>query len=93
MATEYRWARINATFGEDAELSGELVQAYIHGFQGGREVRSRSVSTMTKHFVGGGPQMDSKDPHFCYNQEQCYPGNNQGYYLKPFKCTIKASTH
>ena len=57
LATEYRWARINATFGEDADLSSELVSAYIRGFQG-KELGTRSVSTMTKHFPGGGPQKD-----------------------------------
>ncbi|KAJ5929060.1 hypothetical protein N7454_006908 [Penicillium verhagenii] len=36
LATEYRWARIANTFGEDADLSGEMVQAYIRGFQGAR---------------------------------------------------------
>jgi beta-glucosidase len=57
LATEYRWARINATFGEDADLSSELVAAYIRGFQG-KELGANSVSTMTKHFPGGGPQQD-----------------------------------
>jgi beta-glucosidase len=57
LATEYRWARINATFGEDADLSSELVAAYIRGFQQ-KDFGSKSVSTMTKHFPGGGPQKD-----------------------------------
>ena len=92
LATEYRWARISATFGEDADLSGELVQAYIRGFQGGCEVGPHSVSTMTKHFPGGGPQMNGEDAHFSYGREQCYPGNNQGYHLKPFKRAIEAGT-
>ena len=57
LATEYRWARINATFGEDADLTSEMVSAYIRGFQG-KEFGAQSVSTMTKHFPGGGPQKD-----------------------------------
>lgn len=57
LATEPRWARINATFGEDADLSSELVSAYIRGFQGAH-MGTRSVSTCTKHFPGGGPQKD-----------------------------------
>ncbi|KAJ5761283.1 hypothetical protein N7520_008439 [Penicillium odoratum] len=92
LATEYRWARINTTFGEDADLSGELVQAYIRGFQGGKGVSSTSVSTMTKHFPGGGPQMNGEDPHFTYGREQIYPGNNIEYHLKPFKKAIEAGT-
>jgi beta-glucosidase len=41
------------------------VQAYIRGFQGD-ELGPESVSTMTKHFPGGGPQKDGEDPHFEY---------------------------
>ena len=29
---------------------------------------------MTKHFPGGGPQLDGEDPHFDYGREQVYPG-------------------
>ncbi|KAJ9652200.1 hypothetical protein H2198_008544 [Neophaeococcomyces mojaviensis] len=89
LATEPRWARINATFGEDANLSGELVEAYIHGFQGSK-LGPESVATMTKHFPGGGPQKDGEDPHFPYGREQVYPGNNFEYHLKPFKKAIAA---
>ncbi|KAJ5390551.1 uncharacterized protein N7496_001619 [Penicillium cataractarum] len=92
LATEYRWARISATFGEDADLSGELVQAYIRGFQGGKDLSSTSVSTMTKHFPGGGPQLNGEDPHFTYGREQVYPGNNIEYHLKPFEKAISAGT-
>ena len=34
LATEPRWPRIDGTFGEDAELSSRMVEAYIRGFQG-----------------------------------------------------------
>ncbi len=53
LATEPRWARQTATFCEDAELSGRLGAAYIRGFQG-VSFGPGSVSTMTKHFPGGG---------------------------------------
>ncbi|KAJ5623204.1 hypothetical protein N7490_011809 [Penicillium lividum] len=91
LATEYRWARINATFGEDADLSGELAQAYIRGFQGDT-LGATSVSTMTKHFPGGGPQLNGEDPHFTYGREQVYPGNHMKYHLEPFKKAIEAGT-
>jgi beta-glucosidase len=89
LATEPRWARIGATFGEDASLTSELVAAYIRGFQGAR-LGTTSVSTMTKHFPGGGPQKDGEDPHFQYGREQIYPGNNPEYHLRPFKAAIEA---
>jgi beta-glucosidase len=87
LATEPRWSRISGGFGEDAELTSRLVQAYIRGFQGER-LGPKSVSTMTKHFPGGGPQKDGEDPHFAYGREQVYPGNNFEYHLNPFRAAI-----
>ncbi|WP_426737944.1 glycoside hydrolase family 3 protein [Plantibacter sp. 2H11-2] len=89
LATEPRWSRIGGTFGEDAELSAELVVGYIRGFQGA-ELGPQSVSTMTKHFPGGGPQLDGEDPHFAYGREQVYPGDNFDYHLIPFRAAIAA---
>jgi len=89
LATEPRWSRINGGFGEDADLTGRLVRAYIRGFQGA-QLGSESVSTMTKHFPGGGPQQDGEDPHFAYGREQVYPGNNFEYHLRPFRDAIAA---
>jgi beta-glucosidase len=89
LATEPRWSRISGGFGEDADLTGRLVQAYIRGFQS-EQLGPESVSTMTKHFPGGGPQQDGEDPHFAYGREQVYPGNNFEYHLKPFRAAIAA---
>ena len=91
LATEPRWGRIAGTFGEDAEISAMLTAAYIHGMQGD-SLSPTSVSTMTKHFSGGGPQKDGWDAHFKYGKEQVYPGNNFDYHLIPFKAAIKAGT-
>jgi beta-glucosidase len=91
LATEPRWARIGMTFGEDADLTSELVTAYIRGFQGER-LGPESVACMTKHFPGGGPQLDGEDPHFGYGREQVYPGGQFEYHLKPFRAAIAAGT-
>ncbi len=91
LATEPRWARAGMTFGEDAKQSGEVGAAYIRGFQG-KVFGKASVSTMTKHFPGGGPQLDGEDPHFEYGKEQVYPGNNFDYHVEPFKAAIAAGT-
>lgn len=97
LATEYRWARVASTFGEDANLAADLVAAYIEGLQGplrrgsagdGRD----SVSTMTKHFPGAGPEMDGEDSHFVYGKEQVYPGDNFEYHLEPFRKAIAVGT-
>ncbi len=89
LSTEYRWARISGTFGEDADLTGDLVAAYIRGFQG-PEIGPDSVSTMTKHFPGGGPQLDGEDPHFPYGREQVYPAGRFAYHLEPFRKALAA---
>jgi len=83
LATEPRWARINGTFGEDAELVAEMTKAYVLGFQGD-SLSNTSVACMSKHFSGGGPQKNGEDPHFAYGKEQAYPGNNFAYHLLPF---------
>ncbi len=84
LATEPRWARINGTFGEDADLSAQMLRAYIRGFQGDT-LGAESVATMTKHFSGGGPQKDGWDAHFPYGREQVYPGHNFDYHVMPFE--------
>jgi len=91
LATEPRWARINGTFGEDAELASQMVSAYIKGFQG-EVLGPESVACMTKHFPGGGPQKDGEDPHFAYGKEQVYPGGNFEYHLIPFEAALEAGT-
>ena len=91
LATEPRWCRAGMTFGEDAAQSGAIAAAYIRGFQGA-SFGKHSVSTMTKHFPGGGPQLDGEDPHFTYGKEQVYPGNNFDYHVEPFKDAIAAGT-
>ncbi|MHB1318046.1 MAG: glycoside hydrolase family 3 protein, partial [Anaerolineae bacterium] len=91
LATEPRWGRISGTFGEDAELSARLTAAYIRGFQG-EELGPTSVACMTKHFPGGGPQMDGLDAHFPWGKEQVYPGGAFDYHLIPFEAAFAAGT-
>ncbi|KAK8124811.1 uncharacterized protein PG998_000570 [Apiospora kogelbergensis] len=87
LSTEPRWARISGTFGEDAELTAEMLSAYILGLQGDR-FGPDSVTTVTKHFPGGGPMENGEDSHFVYGKNQTYPGNNLEYHLIPFKAAI-----
>ena len=91
LATEPRWSRISGTFGENAELTGRMAAAYIEGLRG-EAFGDESVAAMTKHFPGGGPQQDGKDPHFADGREQVYPGDNFAYHLEPFKKALAAGT-
>ncbi|RDW84157.1 glycoside hydrolase family 3 protein [Aspergillus mulundensis] len=91
LTTEPRWARTNHGFGEDAQLTATLLDAYVRGFQGDT-FGAHSVSTVTKHFPGGGPAANGEDSHFEYGQNSSYPGNNFEYHLIPFKAAIAAGT-
>jgi beta-glucosidase len=91
LATEPRWQRIEGTFGEDADLAANMTREIVLGFQG-TQLGKNSVALTTKHFPGGGPQVDGHDPHFVWGQDQHYPGNMFDYHLKPFQAAIDAGT-
>ncbi|KAH8897114.1 beta-glucosidase-related glycosidase [Thozetella sp. PMI_491] len=89
VATEPRWARNGGTWGEDAGLTSELIVPYIKGLQG-EKFGPNSVTTVTKHFPGGGPGEKGEDSHFVYGKNNTYPGDNLQYHLKPFRAAIAA---
>jgi beta-glucosidase len=91
LATEPRWQRIEGTFGEDADLASNMTREVVLGFQG-TKLGKNSVALTTKHFPGGGPQVEGHDPHFVWGQDQHYPGNMFDYHLKPFQAAIDAGT-
>lgn len=91
LTTEYRWARVGSTFGEDADITSELTVACVEGLQQD-SFGVESVSTTTKHFPGAGPEMDGEDSHFVYGKEQVYPGDRFEYHLEPFRQAIRAGT-
>jgi beta-glucosidase len=91
LATEPRWARQSATFGQDPDLVTELALAYLRGFQQA-SLGPGSVACTSKHFPGGGPQKDGEDAHFPYGREQVYPGGRFADHLRPFPPVLDAGT-
>lgn len=91
LATEPRWQRIEGTFGEDADWAAAMMREVVLGFQG-EKMGTKSVALTTKHFPGGGPQVEGHDPHFVWGQDQHYPGKMFDYHLKPFQAAIDAGT-
>ena len=92
LATEPRWSRINGTFGEDADLAKDSVQAYIVGFQNGSTgIHKGSVIAVVKHWVGYGAQVDGLDSHNSYGRYAAFPGNNFGYHVLPFTGAFAAN--
>lgn len=89
LTTEPRWARSGQTYGEDANLTSSLVVGYIKGFQG-ETLGRHSVTTVTKHFPGGGPGLNGNDSHFETGKDNVYPGGYLDYHLIPFKAAIAA---
>lgn len=91
LATEPRWGRVEGTFGEDADLTSNMITQIVLGFQG-KKLSSSSVAMTTKHFPGGGPQEGGQDSHFDWGKFAHYPGNMFSYHVKPFKAAIAAGT-
>ncbi len=92
LATEPRWSRINGTFGEDADVAGRMVRAYIAGFQHGtRGVDSVGVQTVIKHWVGYGAAKDGFDSHSYYGRFASFPGGNFEYHVRPFLAAFAAN--
>jgi beta-glucosidase len=85
LATEPRWARINGTFGEDANVAKGMVEAYVAGIQNGADgLNSGSVVAVVKHWVGYGAAKDGWDGHNYYGRYADFSGHNFAQHLIPF---------
>lgn len=85
LATEPRWSRINGTFGEDPDLVGRMVMAYVQGFQGGEtNLAPNGVSAVVKHWVGYGASAKGFDGHNSYGRYAVFPAGQFDLHLKPF---------
>lgn len=91
LATEPRWQRVEGTFGEDADLSANMMREIVLGFQG-KELGPNSIALTTKHFPGGGAAEGGHDPHFDWGKREVFPGGMFNTNLIPFKAAIEAGT-
>ncbi len=91
LATEPRWARSFGTFGEDAQLSKAMAEAYVAGFQDGEDgIKAGSVIAVAKHWVGYGAAKNGWDSHSAYGQHADFSGGNFDEHLIPFEGAFKA---
>ncbi|MDK4700924.1 MULTISPECIES: glycoside hydrolase family 3 protein [unclassified Rhizobium] len=91
LASDPRWPRINGTFGEDAQLSKSMAEAYVAGFQNGENgINKDSVIAVAKHWVGYGAAKDGYDSHNAYGRHATFPDNNFAEHLIPFEGAFKA---
>jgi beta-glucosidase len=85
LATEPRWSRIDGTFGEDAELVGHMVRAYVAGFQHGEcGIQTDGVAAIVKHWVGYGASLQGFDGHNFYGRFAAFPGGKLQDHIRPF---------
>jgi len=85
LATEPRWARIDGTFGEDADIAQRMVEAYVAGIQNGANgLNSGSVIAVVKHWAGYGAAKDGWDGHNYYGRYAEFAGHNFAQHLIPF---------
>lgn len=80
--TEPRWGRNMGCFSEDADLTIEMLEAFMEGAQGDN-VGPEKVLVHLKHWPGANPHEGGK------GNFTVYPGNNVEYHLKPFKAGIE----
>lgn len=80
--TEPRWGRNMGCFSEDADLTSEMLAAFMDGAQG-KNVGPDKILVHLKHWPGSGPHKAGT------GQWLVYPGNNLDYHLKPWKTGIE----
>lgn len=80
--TEPRWSRNMGAFSEDANLTAEMLGAFMDGAQG-PNVGSDKILVHLKHWPGAGPHLGGTGSWLVY------PGNNFDYHLIPWKKGIE----
>ena len=79
--TEPRWGRNMGCFSEDANLTSEMLAAFMDGAQG-KEAGPGKILVHLKHWPGSGPHKDGT------GQWLVYPGDKFDYHLIPWKTGI-----
>jgi beta-glucosidase len=80
--TEPRWGRNMGCFSEDANLTAEMLAAFMDGAQG-KNIGPGKILVHLKHWPGSGPHKGGS------GQWLVYPGNNFDYHLIPWKTGIE----
>ncbi len=92
LVTEPRWARQPQCLGQDPATVGRQVGIILDAMQTSPELGPEAVACCTKHFPGGGPQLDGDDAHFPNGREQVYPGGRFADHLAPFRDAVAHRT-
>lgn len=94
LATEPRWMRAVDTFGADLAWNKRLTRIFCDAMQTTEGSRDgwgeKSVSTMVKHWPGGGTGEGGRDAHYAYGKYAVFPGRQEELHRKPF---LEAAFH
>lgn len=88
VATDPRWPRTNGTYGERTDVTSDITEALIKGYQNGDDgLNEGSVVLTVKHFPGDAPSENGFEPHVPIGQWRIYrtPGSMETYHLPPFQ--------
>lgn len=88
VATDPRWPRTNGTYGERTDVTSNITEALIKGYQNGDDgLNEGSVVLTVKHFPGDAPSENGFEPHVPIGQWRIYrtPGSMEKYHLPPFQ--------
>ena len=95
LATEPRWNRIDATFGEDPQLAMDMTRAMINAWQSTYDEEGNdlgwgkdSVNTQIKHLWAEGAAEAGREAHTPDGAYNVYPGGNQWTHLLPYLATL-----
>lgn len=98
LATDPRWLRMNGTFGEDVDLSTDMAEAFVDGFQDtldedGNSVGwgKDSVSAVIKHFAGDAAGEGGRPSYEDSGKFAVFPGDNFDAHVEPFLSALNAS--
>ena len=88
VATDPHWPRTNGTYGERTDVTSDITEALIKGYQNGDDgLNEGSVVLTVKHFPGDAPSENGFEPHVPIGQWRIYrtPGSMETYHLPPFQ--------
>ena len=89
--TDPRWQRSYGTFGEDPELTSEIISRLVPAVQGSEKGLTADGIAMTiKHFPGGGARENGFDPHYVQGQWNVYQTQDslRKYHLPAFQAAV-----
>jgi len=90
LATEPRWGRVGALFGENAFHVAHHIRTMIRTMQGNDLPGGlhEGIASSIKHFPGAGPDEDGMDSHGYEGRYNVFPGDHFTYHLIPFQAAF-----